>query len=86
MLELEKLLSLIFLPVVDFRSRLRPELKSVFSSSRGLVRALPFAGLNSSGEDEHECARRGSGREDFIGEKGGLALPGGVSAKLFPPL
>lgn len=60
--------SLILRPVVDFRSRLRPELKSVFSSSRGLVRPLALAGLNSNGEDEQECARRGSGRDDFPGE------------------
>lgn len=44
--------SLILRP--DFLSRLRPELNRVLSSSRGLVRGLPLAGLNSSGDEEHE--------------------------------
>lgn len=47
-------LSLIFLPVVDLRSKLRPVLKRVLSSSRGLVRGRPLAGLKSKGEEEHE--------------------------------
>ncbi len=60
--------SLILRPDVDFLSRLRPELNRVLSSSRGLVRGLPLAGLNSRGEEEHECALRGSGRDIFTGE------------------
>ncbi len=79
-------LSRIFLPVVDLRSRLRPELKIVLSSSRGLVRGLPLAGLKSKGEEEQEWALRGSGLEVFTGEKGGLELLGGVSARPCPIL
>ena len=63
--------SLILRPEVDFLSRLRPELNRVLSSSRGLVRGLPLAGLKSRGDEEHECARRGSGRDIFTGELGG---------------
>ncbi|TNN63615.1 hypothetical protein EYF80_026151 [Liparis tanakae] len=53
---------------LDLRRRLRPELNSVLSSSRGLVRDRPLAGLNSRGEEQHECALRGSGRVIFTGE------------------
>lgn len=60
--------SLILRPEVGFLSRLRPELNRVLSSSRGLVRGLPLAGLNSKGEEEQECALRGSGRVTLAGE------------------
>ena len=64
--------------VEDLRSRWRPELNSVLSSSSGLVSGRPLAGLKSSGDDEQEWALRGSGRADgppFTGEYGGFPPP-----------
>ncbi|KAF3843139.1 hypothetical protein F7725_001988 [Dissostichus mawsoni] len=65
--------SLVFRPELGFLSRLRPELNRVLSSSRGLVRGLPLAGLNSRGEEEHECALRGSGRTASESPSSGLS-------------
>lgn len=63
--------SLILRPAEDFFSRLRPELNKVLSSSNGLVRGLPLAGLKRRGEEEQECALLGSGRVALTGEYGG---------------
>ena len=73
--------SLILRPEVDFLSRLRPELIKVLSSSMGLVRGLPLAGLNSSGEEEQEWALRGSGRDVLAGEYGGGFPRGSPAAR-----
>lgn len=60
--------SLSFRTGADFFSRLRPELNRVLSSSSGLVRGRPLAGLKRRGEEEQECALLGSGRDALTGE------------------